>query len=142
MVELVIAVAIMGILASIAAPLSAGYIYRVQVCRAVTDIRVIEKAIACHYLEDDDYPDTLNEVGYGTFLDPWGVPYRYMKIAGDKQVIGKARKNRFLVPINGDYDLYSIGKDGLTVTPLTAKKSYDDVVRANDGEFVGLAYLL
>jgi general secretion pathway protein G len=49
------------------------------------------------------------------------------------------RKDRFLVPINSDFDLYSMGKDRETVAPLTAKKSHDDIVRANDGAFVGLA---
>lgn len=49
------------------------------------------------------------------------------------------RKDRFLHPINSDYDLYSMGKDGESVEPLTAKKSHDDVIRANDGSFVGLA---
>ena len=49
------------------------------------------------------------------------------------------RKDRFLHPINSDYDLYSMGKDGESVGPLTAKKSHDDVIRANDGSFVGLA---
>ena len=52
---------------------------------------------------------------------------------------GKPRKDRFLHPINSDYDLYSMGKDGESVEPLTAKKSHDDVIRANDGSFVGLA---
>lgn len=52
---------------------------------------------------------------------------------------GKPRKDRFLHPINSDYDLYSMGKDGESVEPLTAKKSLDDVIRANDGSFVGLA---
>ncbi|GAB1722334.1 MAG: hypothetical protein NTNFB01_12300 [Nitrospira sp.] len=49
------------------------------------------------------------------------------------------RKDRFLHPINSDYDLYSVGKDGETVIPLTARPSHDDVIRANDGSFVGLA---
>jgi len=49
------------------------------------------------------------------------------------------RKDRFLVPINSDFDLYSMGKDRDTVAPLTAKVSQDDIVRANDGAFVGLA---
>lgn len=53
--------------------------------------------------------------------------------------IGGARKDRFLVPINSDFDLYSMGKDGQSVGPLTAQKSHDDVIRANDGEFYGLA---
>ena len=49
------------------------------------------------------------------------------------------RKDRFLHPINSDYDLYSMGKDGQSMEPLTAQKSHDDVIRANDGSFVGLA---
>lgn len=49
------------------------------------------------------------------------------------------RMDRFLHPINSDYDLYSMGKDGQTVLPLTARQSHDDVIRANDGSFVGLA---
>ncbi len=49
------------------------------------------------------------------------------------------RKDRFLHPINSDYDLYSMGKDGRTTEALTAKMSHDDIIRANDGGFVGLA---
>jgi general secretion pathway protein G len=32
-----------------------------------------------------------------------------------------------------------MGKDGETDTPLTASISKDDIVRANDGAFIGLA---
>jgi len=52
---------------------------------------------------------------------------------------GKVRKDHNLVPLNSDYDLYSMGKDGKSVSPLTAKASRDDIVRANNGAFVGLA---
>jgi len=53
--------------------------------------------------------------------------------------MGRARKDRFLVPINSDFDLYSMGRDGESVPPLAAPKSRDDVVRAANGAFVGLA---
>jgi len=52
---------------------------------------------------------------------------------------GQARKDRNLVPINSDFDLYSVGRDGQSAPALTAKVSQDDVVRANNGGFVGLA---
>jgi general secretion pathway protein G len=70
-------------------------------------------------------------------LDPWGNPYVYVDLttAG----ISKARKNKNLVPINSEYDLYSKGKDGNSVLALTAASSRDDVVLANDGRFIGLA---
>ncbi|NOS79612.1 MAG: prepilin-type cleavage/methylation domain-containing protein, partial [Nitrospira sp.] len=53
--------------------------------------------------------------------------------------VGGARKDRFLVPINSDFDIYSMGRDGQTVAPLTAPKSHDDIIRASDGGFYGLA---
>jgi len=43
------------------------------------------------------------------------------------------------VPINSTYDLYSMGADGRTATPLTAAISRDDIIRANDGQYVGFA---
>jgi general secretion pathway protein G len=52
---------------------------------------------------------------------------------------GQARKDRALVPINTRFDLYSLGKDGRSAAPLTAADSQDDIVRANDGAFIGLA---
>ena len=52
---------------------------------------------------------------------------------------GHARKDHSLVPINTDFDLYSMGPDGRSSPPLTAKASRDDIVRANDGAFVGVA---
>jgi len=44
-----------------------------------------------------------------------------------------------LVPPNTDYGLYGMGEDGLSRPPLTAKRSRDDIVRADNGRFIGLA---
>lgn len=52
---------------------------------------------------------------------------------------GKARKDHKLNPINSDFDLYSLGPDGVSKTQLTQKDSLDDIVRARDGGYVGLA---
>jgi len=41
--------------------------------------------------------------------------------------------------VNSDYDLYSRGSDGLTDLVLNADVARDDIVRAGDGDFVGLA---
>jgi len=65
-------------------------------------------------------------------------PYGYLKL-GDKKAHGHARKNHSLVPINTDFDLYSTGPDGRSSPPLTAKHSQDDIVRASDGAFIGVA---
>ena len=52
---------------------------------------------------------------------------------------GKARKDKKLAPLNSDYDLYSLGKDGDSKPPLVTPVSRDDIVRARDGQFIGMA---
>ena len=51
---------------------------------------------------------------------------------------GQARKDHNLVPINSDFDLYSMGRDRQSAGPLTSGPSKDDIVRASDGGFIGL----
>ncbi len=86
------------------------------------------------------YPDSLDEVMSPVPLDPWGHPYQYLRIdGGSPSGIGKERKDKYLVPINSDYDLYSMGPDGKSVPPLTASASHDDIVRGRNGKFFGLA---
>ncbi|HSF04629.1 MAG TPA: prepilin-type cleavage/methylation domain-containing protein, partial [Methylomirabilota bacterium] len=85
-------------------------------------------------------PTDLVEIGQGSLRDPWGRPYVYLNFAAaGPNAKSQMRKDRFLVPLNSTYDLYSTGKDGKTQPALTAKVSWDDVVRANDGGYVGLA---
>ena len=106
----------------------------------------LQTDIASFEARGNGLPETLANIGRSTLLDPWGNLYRYLNFhleeGGGGQGGGPpkgARKDRFLVPINSTYDLYSVGKDGKSVAPLTAKASKDDIVRANDGGFIGLA---
>jgi general secretion pathway protein G len=71
-------------------------------------------------------------------LDPWGNPYQYLRI-DESTSKGEKRKDKFLNPVNSDYDLYSMGKDGATALPFTSARGRDDIVRANNGQFLGLA---
>ena len=57
---------------------------------------------------------------------------------GDAGVIGGAKKNMMDAPVNQDYDLYSMGKDGKTNFSFKAPVSWDDVVRAYEGRYIGL----
>ena len=215
-IELMIAVTIVGALAGLAIPNYLGYLDKARLARCIAEIRYIERAIDSYEAANESLPNTLAEVGAGDMVDPWGNPYAYLNIAaltlpgsgsgggsgggGTSPSGGTApssgtpptssgsggsappsssgagggssnpashgasstsfwfepssayaaapansnrpsqpRKDRFLHPINSDYDLYSMGKDGESVEPLTAQKSHDDVIRANDGSFVGLA---
>ena len=138
LLELLIVTMLIGTLAAIAIPIYVEALNTSRIVQARAQIRTISVAINNRYLATDAYPDSLAEVGFGAMLDPWGHPYQYLKIVGLKSA-GKVRKDKNLVPINADYDLYSIGRDGKTATPLTAKASQDDIIRGNNGAFVGLA---
>jgi general secretion pathway protein G len=109
-----------------------------RITRAVGDIRSIELDIKTFELTEGRLPVDLIEIHADMFRDPWGNPYVYTNLTTTKGK-GKARKDRYLNPLNSDFDLYSMGEDGASSTPLTAKASRDDIVRANDGAFVGLA---
>jgi general secretion pathway protein G len=138
LVELLITMAIILTLAAIATVNTAAAIYQARVARAVGDIHAIGESIFEYELLNNQFPTTLADVGYGANLDPWGNPYQYLNFA-DTKGKGQMRKDRFLVPINTYFDLYSMGKDGQSVSPLTAKASQDDIIWANDGAYIGLA---
>jgi general secretion pathway protein G len=136
--ELLIIIVILAILASIAVAIYTRALQISRVTRAIGDIKTIEGEITLFYINNRKYPDSLAEVGHEETTDPWGNPYQYFNIETAKGK-GKMRKDQFLVPLNSDYDLYSSGPDGESVAPLTAKVSRDDIIRANDGRYVGPA---
>jgi general secretion pathway protein G len=210
--ELMIAVAIIGILGGIAVPGYLAYLDKARIARTIAEIRHIEKSIKLAYATTDRYPGSLAEVSADKILDPWGTPYQYYNPnaglaaesitrdqvfaawtwfspatahatpanqgqgnggnkdnrgseksrggnsqnagrrnpgdaandansngSGSPQSSGGSRKDRFGVSLNTDFDLYSMGKDRSSTDSLATPSSYDDILRANDGAFVGLA---
>ena len=137
LIELVIVVTIIGVLAAIALPSFRGMRERAQIAAAIAEITSLQQEISEFRILNDRLPVNLAEIGRGAEVDPWGRPYEY----ADHDVItnGQKRKDRFLVPVNDDYDLYSVGPDGASTPPFTAGPSRDDIVRANNGGFVGVA---
>ena len=137
--EIVIVLGIVGLLAATAVPMYADYRHRALVAQAKSDIIDIGVEIA-RFQSDNvgQLPDDLAGIGKDGLLDPWGSPYKYLKLV-DLVAQKGVRKNKNLVPINSDYDLYSMGPDGDSKGPLTAKASRDDIIRANNGRFVGVA---
>jgi general secretion pathway protein G len=105
---------------------------------ANTEITDLQTDIDDFFKDNGRYPDSLEEVFGEIPLDAWGNPYQYLNHAKAKGK-GKLRKDKNLVPINSDYDLYSMGPDGKSASALTAAISQDDIVRGRNGLFVGLA---
>jgi general secretion pathway protein G len=208
LIELMVAVSIVGLLASIAVPNYIEFLEKARVARAISELHALTKEIKVFVSGTGVYPDTLAQIGRSTMLDPWGSPYRYYRINcstgveitnlarlklrkkrpprvlladhplrisdvwhvsfavdhGEHQDllhlvaggggaggggagggggppcggVGGARKDRFLVPLNSDFDVYSMGRDRASTMPLSAALSHDDVIRASDGGYYGL----
>jgi len=138
LLELLLAIVVVGTLTTLAISSYASHMRQARVSRAIGDIASIEARIAAFQATNNQLPASLAQIGASALLDPWGHPYRYLDFAGLNGT-AQMRKDRNLVPINSDYDLYSTGEDGSTLPPLLAPVSHDDVIRANSGGFVGLA---
>ena len=137
LVELMIAMLILGTLAAIAIPAYGSFVEKANIAKAIADIRNLEEAISAEIALTGTLPDALTDLPITLFLDPWGNTYQYANYA--LIAPGLRRKDQFLVPVNSDYDLYSMGRDGASQPPFTANVSKDDIVRANDGRYLGLA---
>lgn len=142
LLELLLAVAIVGILASLGYASYIEHWEKARVADAKAEIFSLDVKLTAYFSINKSFPESLAAVG-GAPLDPLGKPYQYLNLqtlgkgkGKDKQ---KPRKDHNLHPINSDFDLYSMGKDGRSVSPLTAKPSRDDIIRANNGGFIGLA---
>lgn len=136
--EILLVLAIVGLSAAIAVPALDRYIERSRVVEAVFDIGTMSARIKQFESSTGALPSGLAAVGYSGKLDPWGQPYEYLNLV-TAQGNGQARKDKKLAPLNSDFDLYSIGRDGLTAASLGNNRARDDVVRARDGGFIGLA---
>jgi general secretion pathway protein G len=113
LLELLVVVAIIGLLVGFVAPRYFGQIGKSEVTAAKAQIDALGKALDQYRLDTGHYPST--EQGLAALqqrpqsepkwngpylrksvpLDPWGRPYQY-RAPGEK----------------GDFDLYSYGKDG------------------------------
>jgi general secretion pathway protein G len=140
LIELLIAVAVIGSLAAIAINSYQGYVERARVTRATAEIAQIALMLDRYYSDNRTYPATLAALRTDILIDPWGRPYQYLPIAVDPPPKkGKIRRDKNLNPLNSDFDLYSMGPDGQTQMQLTAAKARDDIVRANNGAYIGVA---
>ncbi len=137
LIEMMLVVGLIGILVAIAMPYYGDYRNRVKTAQAASDIIGMEATVELYVVFNHAYPGTLADMQLAGKLDPWGRPYAYYNI--DANGKGQARKDHALNPLNNDYDLYSVGPDGLTKAQITQKDSIDDVIRASNGGYVGLA---
>lgn len=132
-----LAVAILAVLGAISVAAYNGYMSEANINKAIQEMRMISLVLD-DMATTSVLPDSLADIG-AQADDTWGNPYQYLRIAGAGPGVGGLRKDRSLVPLNSDYDLYSAGPDGESRAPLTAAASHDDIIRANNGAFFGVA---
>ena len=139
LLELGIALVIAGLFASIAIPTYTKIVEKQKVTACIADLRKLGLAIERYQLaHNESLPGTLDELSEPARIDPWGRAYRYLNFNSPKAKTS-IRKDHNLHPLNSQFDLYSVGPDGISVPPLTAKASRDDIIWARDGGFVGKA---
>jgi general secretion pathway protein G len=152
-IEICIVLAIIGILAAIAVPAYKNYVDRNLVKLCIRNIRLLENAIKIYEMEHMRLPNTLNELGpveflnqngnsirqSPPFLDPYGNAFQYLNFANEPPGWPDCRRDGVDKPLSLDYDLYSMGADGVTNKKLNHANSLDDIVRARSGAFVDLA---
>lgn len=139
LLDLMIAVIILSLLAAVAVPSYKQFVARAKNARAIGDIGKMSVEIGRYRLKNNDQlPNSLADLPMEIPLDPWGAPYQYLNMFTAGPGKGDFRKDGKLNPINSDFDLWSYGDDGKSSGPLNAAVSRDDIVRANNGAFIGL----
>jgi len=138
--DLMLTLVIASLLAALAVPGYNGFVDRGNNARAIADIESISAQIESFRLRNNDrIPVKLNELPDDIPLDPWGNPYSFVNIKLTGPGKGELRNDGKLNQLNTDFDLFSMGSDGDSKGPLNVQVSRDDIVRANNGDFIGLA---
>jgi general secretion pathway protein G len=137
LIELVVIVMIIVTIAAIGFPAYTKYRDNARLTQAISDLHTMEHDILIYQAYSGTFPTSLADIGKDTLLDPWGYPYQYLNISTANK--GAVRKDQHLNPLNTDFDLYSVGADGQTMPQINNKVSLDDVIRALNGAYIGLA---
>jgi general secretion pathway protein G len=142
--ELMMVVCIIAIASGIAVPAYTGHRDKLDTANAVADMTGMGLLIEKFYAENNRYPNSLGEIGKGGLKDPWGREYQYQNnaviMANDKKhKCTGCRKDGPVHPINTDFDLFSVGKDGKSNDTIRSQPSQDDIIRAFNGSYIGIA---
>lgn len=135
LVELVVVSAILVVLVAMAYPALSGYLRTTKNSACVSNLGTIDKAITAYIIDKNALPASLDDVGLGGMLDPWKRKFVYQIIVVPGSGLKDTVANQ---PLNTDYDLYSKGEDGASTLPGDNPNDLDDIVRSNDGSYIGV----
>ena len=81
LIELMLAVTIVGVLASLAVPNYLDFVEKSRVAKTISELHGLTKEIKGFALRAEQYPNSLADIGRSTMLDPWGTPYQYSVVS-------------------------------------------------------------
>lgn len=136
--EVLIVAALLGTLSVLAVPSYFKVLKRSASKSAIGDVVALQFAIDTYERMNERLPDSLDDLGPGPRIDRWGNPYHYLPNTASNWQLDR-RLDQHQVPLNDDYDLFSSGFDGEWKKPLMNAKSHDDIVRADNGLYIGIA---
>jgi general secretion pathway protein G len=116
-----------------------GYVTRARIANAIGKLGEVNLKIQRFELMHNRFPVSLDELNLPTPTDPWGNEYVFLSFK-DVNGNGPKRKYKSQVPVNRYFDVYSMGPDGKTATPMVSQPGCDDILVAGDGYYVGVAY--
>jgi general secretion pathway protein G len=138
--ELTIVLVIITAVVMVGVPAIGSYVDTIRNTAAVSRLTSLELCLDKYYAENGKYPESLAVIGKASLRDPWGRAFVYVPLSPDEKVRKEtARKARGYRVINTDYDLYSPGKDGRTDPVINKERCWDDIVRAYNGSYAGVA---
>jgi general secretion pathway protein G len=119
LVELMVVIAIIAILATIVGVNVFQNIDESNVTAAKAQIRVFKNALVSYKLKNKKFPQSLDELASGNFLeskqvppDPWGNPYNYSAEGSSYTIVSYGADGR---PGGSEYDA-DISSDNLEAT--------------------------
>jgi len=128
LVELLIVVAIIGIIAAIAIPNLLNAIDKGKQKRTMSDLRAIGSAVEVYAIENSVYPTAADAAAIKTLIDP-----TYIKVM--PTVDGWMNTIQVESSVTG-YTLYSQGKDGIgNSCPPGTTSNFNDEICFVDGQF-------
>jgi general secretion pathway protein G len=166
MLEVLVVVAVIGIVSAFALPKLFEALEWARYARSVREIRNFSTEVeAFRAAHDGGVPIDWSIFHSGPVpVDPWGNEYVFNSFHDDSILppLGPLdplvpeiilppgisngldlslarRRNGSLAPINSKYDLFSAGPDGDWQPLLIFDVSFDDIIFANDGGYVGKA---
>lgn len=138
LIELMAVVAIIAIVTSLALPHLKDAFSAAREGKAISELTGLDRNITEYLSRTGELPASWSDLEIGEMpKDPWGNQYIYHN--HDLISIALIRRDGPIIPLNSDYDFFSTGPDGEWLPNIANLLSVDDIVRAENGEYFGLA---